>query len=128
MTSRRRRRLAALARSAAVLPLLAASRASASAQAPCGAGTVVAERRWPTPLDRVVALHARDVDLREAIARLGAASRLRFSYVAESLPLDRPVCVWRDRVSVGDALATLLAGTTVRPVVAAAVASGASTT
>ena len=129
MTSRRRR-LVALSHGAAILPLLAAPRWTA-AQAPCGAPSTVVERRWAAPLDRVVALHARDVDLREALARLGAVARLRFSYSAEALPLDRRVCMWRDQVSVGDALVALLAGVPVHPVVAAAdyivLAPGAAT-
>ncbi|HKG94104.1 MAG TPA: TonB-dependent receptor [Gemmatimonadaceae bacterium] len=77
-------------------------------------------RAWPAPLDRVVSLQARDVSLRDALDRLSAAARVRFSYSAELLPLDRSVCVVRASVRVGDALADLLRGTAVEPVVAGA--------
>jgi iron complex outermembrane receptor protein len=73
---------------------------------------------WPVPLNRKVVLHLRDVSLREALDRLAVAARLRFSYSAELLPLDRPVRTSFDSVTVGDVLVALLRGVAVAPVVA----------
>ncbi|HEX5726331.1 MAG TPA: TonB-dependent receptor, partial [Longimicrobiaceae bacterium] len=79
-----------------------------------------AARAWPAPLDRTLSFHARDLSLRDALDRLAAAARLRFSYSADLLPLDRRVCLSRGAVSVGDALAELLRDTPVEAVVAGA--------
>jgi iron complex outermembrane receptor protein len=78
---------------------------------------VASSRQWPTPLDRRISLRARDVSLREALDRIAAAARFRVSYSAEFLPLDRHVCVQSDSIVAGDALAELLAGVSVSPVV-----------
>ncbi|HEX2207877.1 MAG TPA: TonB-dependent receptor, partial [Longimicrobium sp.] len=75
-------------------------------------------RAWPAPLDRALTFSARDLSLRDALDRLSAAARIRFSYSAELLPLEQRVCVTRDARTVGDALAELLRGTGVEPVVA----------
>ncbi|HEX2187925.1 MAG TPA: TonB-dependent receptor, partial [Longimicrobiaceae bacterium] len=75
-------------------------------------------RRWSPPLDRPVSLSVRDVPLRSALDRLSAASRLRLSYSADLLPLDRRVCATGDSLAVGEVLAGLLRGTGVAPVVA----------
>jgi outer membrane receptor protein involved in Fe transport len=75
---------------------------------------------WAPPLDRALAFHARDLSLRDALDRLSAAAQVRISYSAQLLPLDRRVCVSADRLTVGDALAALLRGTRVEPVVAGA--------
>jgi iron complex outermembrane receptor protein len=88
------------------------------AQQACSAP--VAMQSWPAPLDRRIALRARDVSLREAIDRVAAAARFRVSYSAEFLPLDRHVCVVSDSVVAGDALADLLTGVSVAPVAIAA--------
>ena len=88
-----------------------------AAQQGCGAG--VAAQAWPSPLDRRIAIRARDVSLREALDRVAAAARFRISYSAEFLPLDRHVCVSADSMIAGDALAGLLSGVSVSPVVAA---------
>ncbi len=111
-----RRRRAACA--AAALALAAAL--PAQAQSGCGprAGVPAPAGGWAPPLDRSVSLHAGDVSLRSALDRLSAASRVRFSYSADLLPLDRRVCASGDAVPVGQALAELLRGTGVAPVVA----------
>jgi outer membrane receptor protein involved in Fe transport len=75
---------------------------------------------WPAPLDRPLAFRARDVSLRDALDRLSATARIRISYSAELLPLERRVCVSTDARTVGDALAELLRDTPVEPVVAGA--------
>ncbi len=81
--------------------------------------STVAAQSWPSPLDRRIPLRARDVSLREALDRIAAAGRFRISYSAEFLPLDRHVCVSTDSIVAGDALAEVLAGVSVSPVVAA---------
>jgi iron complex outermembrane receptor protein len=73
---------------------------------------------WAAPLDRKIVLHLHDVSLREALDRLAALTRLRFSYSAEILPLDRPVRASFDSVAIGDVLVALLRGIAVSPVVA----------
>jgi iron complex outermembrane recepter protein len=98
-----------------VLGTLAAWPVRATAQHGCA--TVAATQPWPAPLNRLIALRARDVSLREAIDRVAAAARFRVSYSAEFLPLDRRVCVSSDSVSAGDALAELLAGVSVSTIV-----------
>ncbi|HKN65395.1 MAG TPA: TonB-dependent receptor plug domain-containing protein [Gemmatimonadaceae bacterium] len=75
-------------------------------------------RVWPAPLDRLVSLHNHDLALRDALDRLAAAARLRISYSAELVPLDRRVCVSYDSVAAGAVLADLLDGSMVSPVVA----------
>ena len=95
---------------------LALAPAHARAQQNCG--LQAAPQVWPAPLNRRIALRARDVSLREALDRVAAAARFRVSYSAEFLPLDRHVCVSSDSISAGDALAELLAGVSVAPMVA----------
>ncbi|AHG89336.1 TonB-dependent receptor plug [Gemmatirosa kalamazoonensis] len=77
----------------------------------------VGGRAWPTPLDRPVSLHLRDVALRTALDRLAAAARVRLSYSAETLPLDRSVSVACDATPLGAALEAVLRGAEVQPVV-----------
>src|SRR3954471_11535329 len=96
---------------------LAVSPARAPAQQSCGAAA--STQAWPAPLDRRIALRARDVSLREALDRVAAAARFRVSYSAEFLPLDRRVCVSADSVVAGDALAELLSGVNVSTIVTA---------
>jgi len=74
--------------------------------------------RWPSPLDRLVTLHSRDLALRDALDRLAAAARLRLSYASELLSLDRRVCVSYDSVAAGAVLSDLLDGSSVTPIVA----------
>lgn len=105
-----------------LVPLLLVVGASLGAQESTRAGftpdTIVRAEEWPVPLNRRVVLHLRDVSLREALDRLAVVARLRFSYSAELLPLDRPVRSSFDSVAVGDVLVALLRGIAVAPVVA----------
>jgi iron complex outermembrane receptor protein len=113
-------RAARLRRACALALLACAVPAAARAYAPaCGdeASAFVA-RRWPPPLDRALAFATRDLSLRDALDRLSAAARIRISYSAELLPLERRVCVSREARTVGDVLAELLRDTPVEPVVA----------
>ena len=73
---------------------------------------------WPAPLDRPVTLHGHDLALRDVLDRLAVAARLRLSYSAELVALDRRVCVSYDSVAVGTVLTELLDGSVVAPVVA----------
>ena len=119
MTRARGPRLGRAFASACVLAL--AAPVAAHASDPC-----VARRSafaspiqgWPAPLDRPLAFQARDVSLRDALDRLSAAGRIRISYSAELLPLERRVCVTSAARTVGDALAELLRDTPLEPVVA----------
>jgi iron complex outermembrane receptor protein len=104
---------------AAALALMGAARPAAG-QGACPAGRAPpapAAGAWSGVLARVVAVEARGVPLRDALDRLAAAARVRLSYSAELLPLDRGVCLTRDRVRLGDALAELLRGTGAEAVV-----------
>lgn len=102
--------------------LLAVSIATtARAEPACSAGAGAASRdvrSWPAPLDRLVTLHSHDLALRDALDRLSAAARLRLSYSAELVALDRRVCLSYDSVAAGAVLTDLLDGGTVSPVVA----------
>jgi iron complex outermembrane recepter protein len=103
-----------------VLPLAAARVAGAAAFPGCAVGDTSANAlatRWNPPLNRPVSLHAREISLRDALDRIAAGARLRLSYSAEALPLDRRVCVALDSVSVGDALSELVASPSIRFVV-----------
>ena len=99
--------------------LLLAVGISTAAHAEPSCGTAIrATRVWAAPLDRLVTLHSRDLALRDALDRLAAAARLRLSYSAELVALDRRVCVSYDSVAVGAVLTDLLDGSMVSPVVA----------
>ena len=104
----------------AALLLLLCAPALARAEPACVArvGAVKEAHHWPSPLDRPVSLHNRDLALRDALDRLAAAARLRFSYSAELLTLDRRVCVSYDSVAAGSILSDLLDGSAVTPIVA----------
>ena len=120
-----RARAAAPRRSLRVGSLVLAIAVSTTAQAEpvCSAGTRTASvgaHIWPAPLDRLVTLHDHDLALRDALDRLAAAARVRLSYSAELVPLDRRVCVSYDSVAAGAVLADLLDGSMVSPVVAGA--------
>ena len=95
-----------------------ASPAIATAQQECGPATAVPSlaRQWPAPLDRVIAVRLRNVSLRDGLDRVAVTSRIRVSYSAELLPLDRRVCLSVDAIAAGDALAELLSGTGIEPV------------
>jgi iron complex outermembrane receptor protein len=108
-----RQLIAALVISAALALLPAMSPAQAACE------SAVGSQSWPSPLDRPIAIRARDVSLREALDRVAAAARIRVSYSAEFLPLDRHVCLTSDSISAGDALAQLLRGVRVASIVTA---------
>lgn len=95
-----------------------AAHADAACAAPSSSTAASTARSWPAPLDRGLRIHPRDVSLRDALDRLSAAARIRISYSAELLPLDRRVCVSASARTVGDALTELLRDTPVEPVVA----------
>src|SRR4051794_6731911 len=100
---------------------LVAPAASATAQAPCAisaASSKSSARQWPAPLDREVTLVGDRVTLRDGLTQLAAAARVRLSYVAELLPLDRQMCLAYRSVAAGDVLSDLLRGTELEPVVA----------
>src|SRR4051812_39664123 len=103
--------------SSAALALLPSS---SSAQQTCPSTGGAPSQSWAPPLDRNIAVRARDVSLREALDRVAAAAHFRVSYSGDFLPLDRRVCVSSDSISAGDALATLLQGVSVTSVVTAA--------
>src|SRR5512146_1405045 len=105
----------------AALAVAVAHSATAQAQAcPSGASSEGAgtARRWSPPLDRPVTLHATDVSLRDALDRVAALARIRLSYSAELLPLDRRVCAAADSAPVGRVLDDLLSATSAMPVTA----------
>jgi outer membrane cobalamin receptor len=93
-----------------------ASGAPVCAVPPNGPGG--APSTWAVPLDRLVSFHAFQISLREALDRLAAAGRVRFSYSPELLPLDHVVCASFDSVPIGVVLTAVLDGTAVQPVVA----------
>ena len=105
-----------------IIVAFTAGAAPASAQSACSArGNIasrVAAREWPAPLDREVTLQGDSLTLREGLARLATAARVRLSYVAELLPLDRPHCLSYRAVAAGEVLDDLLRGTQVEPVIA----------
>jgi iron complex outermembrane receptor protein len=102
---------------ALVIPgLSGAAQTACTASSP--ASTRIAPHQWPAPLDRQVTLEGEQVTLRDGLARLAAAARVRLSYVAELLPLDRRMCLAYRAVAVGDVLSEMLRGTELEPVVA----------
>src|SRR5690348_3373861 len=105
-----------LASMAALMLVLAP--ALARAEPTCGrtAETHDSRRVWPSPLDRLVTLHARDLVLRDALDRVAAAASLHLSYSPDGLALDRDVCVSYDSVAAGEVLSDLLIGTPLSPV------------
>ncbi len=72
---------------------------------------------WAAPLDRIVSVRHTDALLRDVLDRMASDAKVELSYSSELLPRDRRFCVSLDRISVGAALETLLAGTTLRPIV-----------
>jgi len=71
---------------------------------------------WGAPLDRAITLHVNEQSLRTALDRLATTAKLKLSYSAEFLPLDREVCVSADTAPAGEILSRLLAGTNVSPI------------
>lgn len=70
---------------------------------------------WAAPLDRIVAVHAHRISLRDALGRAASAARVRLSYSAEALPLDTSVCFESDSISLGGALVVMLGSAGVVP-------------
>ena len=100
---------------------LVAPAASAAAQAACTVSITASKtsgRQWPAPLDREVTLVGDKITLRDGLTQLAVAARVRLSYVAELLPLDRQLCLAYRSVAAGDVLSDLLRGTELEPVVA----------
>jgi len=62
----------------------------------------------PPPLDRLISFHVSQISLKEALDRLAAATRVRLTYSAEVLPLDKQVCVSLDSASLQAVLGALL--------------------
>jgi hypothetical protein len=92
---------------------------SASAQATACASsdsTPASAARWRAPLDRPVVARPAVIALREALDRVAAITKIRLSYSAEALPLDRAVCFAANGQPIGRVLADLLAGTNVAAV------------
>ena len=71
---------------------------------------------WAAPLTQRISIELRDVSLRDALARLSAATRVRLSYSPEVLPLDRRVCVNATSAALGDVLTAMLRNTGSHPV------------
>jgi iron complex outermembrane receptor protein len=78
--------------------------------------SAVSNTRWAPPLDRFVTVRASSLSLRAAIDRVAAAAKLRVSYSAELVPLDREVCFDARQASAGEVLFELLTGTNVSAV------------
>src|SRR5437868_1751840 len=98
------RRLAAL--------LLVVLASAARAQRSCDESLARAPvQGWPSPLDALVSLRARDVSLREGLDRVSALSHVELAYASDLLPLDRRVCVVASAEPLGRVLTALLEGT-----------------
>ena len=69
--------------------------------------------RWSAPLDRVITTPSASLALRDALTRVSTIAKLRLSYSAELVPLDRQVCLAANRTPLGRVFATLLGGTNV---------------
>jgi iron complex outermembrane receptor protein len=97
---------------------LAVARASPAQSRSCKAAHIDSSTtaRWAPPLDRVINLRIAQLSLRDALDRIAALAKLRVSYSAELLPLDRAVCVTATEEPVGRVLSSVLEGTNVAPV------------
>ncbi len=105
---------------AGAITLLIVPAASARADDPvCAARVSIPDRAslWGSPLDRIVSVRLTDSPLREALERVAAEAKVELSYSTELLPRDKRICLALDHVPIGAVLETLLAGTTLRPVV-----------
>jgi outer membrane cobalamin receptor len=76
--------------------------------------------KWAPPLDRPVSARMSVLSLRAALDRLSTIAKIRLSYSAELLPLDRAVCLSSDGQPIGRVLEELLTGTNVGAVVVGA--------
>lgn len=72
---------------------------------------------WAPPLDRIVTVRLAEGSVREAVDRLAAVAHVELSYSAELLPAAKRACLVAERVPVGAVLESLLAGTSLRPIV-----------
>ncbi|HXT15282.1 MAG TPA: TonB-dependent receptor [Gemmatimonadaceae bacterium] len=79
-------------------------------------GDTIAAGRWAPPLDRIINLRVAQLSLRDALDRIAALAKLRVSYSAELLPLDRAVCISALGEPVGRVLSNVLDGTNVSAV------------
>jgi iron complex outermembrane receptor protein len=106
-----RRRILAAALLALVLlaPAVAAAQGACSPTSPVS--PAIPAQGWAEPMDRIVALEAVDVALRDALDRLAVAARVRLSYSSDLVPTARRVCVSWHALPLGSALAELLRGT-----------------
>jgi outer membrane receptor protein involved in Fe transport len=108
----------ALAASHLTAPVTAAAQASC---ATAGRAIVPSQQEAAAgPLARRISIEARNISLRTALDRLAAASRVRFSYAADLLPMSRTVCLSYKAAPLGQILADLLTDVAVRPVAVAA--------
>jgi outer membrane receptor protein involved in Fe transport len=73
----------------------------------------------PSPLDKRVTLHVRNVALRDALDRIALLASIRLSYSGDNLPLDRRVSLDRDSSAISEVLRELLRGYAVDPVAVA---------
>lgn len=73
-------------------------------------------RAQSPPLERRVSLQFRDASVRDALDRLMAVARVRISYSAELLPLDRSVRASFDSATVSTVLEAILHDVAVKPV------------
>lgn len=113
-----RRVVAPVAAVFAVMSLAMPARAQSTCSTIGAPAVRIAARQWPSPLDRQITLEGDRVTLRDGLTRLAAAARVRLSYVAELLPLDRRLCLAYRAVAAGEVLSDLLRGTELEPVVA----------
>jgi len=86
----------------------------------CTAPARAGSHQWPAPLDRLISVRGGVVPLRDALDRVAAAARVRITYSDALLPLERRVCLDLDRITLGDALTSLVGSVTVTPRVLAA--------
>ncbi len=106
-----------------VLPAAAAAPRAASAsrvdEVVCAARASTVDRgsSFAAPLDRIVTIKLGDTPIRDALDKVAELAHVELSYSRELLPNDRRICVSLDRVAVGAVFETLLAGTSLRPIV-----------
>jgi|GEM_PF-498140 len=81
------------------------------------AATIDRGSSFAAPLDRIVSVRLTDTPIRDALDKVAELAHVELSYSRELLPNDRRMCVSLDRVTVGAVFETLLAGTTLRPIV-----------
>lgn len=99
-----------------VAPFVAQSASAQARSCSIAFPEIGATTTWSTPLDRPVSATMSVLSLRAALDRLSAIAKIRLSYSAELLPLDRAVCLSSDGLPIGRVLEELLTGTNVGPV------------